>query len=75
MFDIYLEQIITQYEHNICRHFVTQLIVHSFKQQHYYIENRNIISDMIKFRKLINFKTIEKIKNVFFRRRPNTKFR
>ena len=32
LFDIYLEQIITLYEHNICRSFVPQQIVHTFQQ-------------------------------------------
>ena len=54
--------------------FVPQLIVHLFHQQHDYIVNGNIISDIIKFRELINLTTKDEIKN-FFCRRPNTKFR
>ena len=61
LFDIYLEQIITLYEHNICRSFVSPLIVHLFHQQHDYIVNGNIISDMIKFREIINLTTKEQL--------------
>ena len=50
-------------------------ILHLFHQQHDYIVNGNIISDMIKFRELINLTTTNEIKNFFFRRRPITKFR